>query len=216
MDEAYWSRFHTELETELEPLRKAVDRLDKSYDCLDKRMSVLTRLDKRMSVLTEDKARSVAKDMFGSYFSKRFKSIDQVVKHISKANDPKLPSEHSFRIIADATTNVARYVQPHLPAFVKAAYRALVETATAEAADGSAPAAFVHDSFKSMIPSRTPFKSCRTYSRFLTMTRATTTTTATTPLSTTHRFVGGCFQLSRNWATRPWSATKPKSRETIE
>jgi hypothetical protein len=100
VNEAFWSRFDAILDAKLEPLRMDMVRLDKQ-------LSVFT------SFFTEDKARIKAKEMFGIYFSKslHIRSIHQVAKHISKANDSKLPSEHSERNIADATTEVARKIE---------------------------------------------------------------------------------------------------------
>jgi hypothetical protein len=83
----------------------------------------LDRLDKRTGILVEEKARMMASRMFGSDFSERLliKSIHEVVKLISKANDKRLPKDHGMEARIDAVDLVLRVLEPLLIAFVKSA-----------------------------------------------------------------------------------------------
>jgi hypothetical protein len=134
-DDAFWKKFDAKLKQELkqvkQELKQELEPMKKSLD----------RLEKRTGILTEEKARKVAMHLFGSSFSKRLviKSIYEVVKLISKADDPELPKDYAFKSLTDAVTKVAGHIRSHLPHFVKSAYRALVET--------TADDAFAHDTF---------------------------------------------------------------------
>jgi hypothetical protein len=81
------------------------------------------RLNKRTGILVEEKARSMVTQMFGSDFSKRFliKSLHEVVKLISKADDSDLPKEHSSIQRNDAVEKVAAFLEPLVISFVRSA-----------------------------------------------------------------------------------------------
>jgi hypothetical protein len=76
-------------------------------------LTKLDRLEKRTGILVEEKARAIVTRMFGSDFSERFliKSIHDVVKLISKANDPELfPDNHNAR--NEAVSRVVEFLKP--------------------------------------------------------------------------------------------------------
>jgi hypothetical protein len=106
---------------------KLLDKMSKQLDCLET----------RTSSLCEEKARNVAKNMFGDSFSKRLliKSIYEVVKLIAKADDPDLPKDHNIHSRMEAVGKVALSIKPSLPFFVQAAHRALVETSNSVMGD---------------------------------------------------------------------------------
>jgi len=133
-DDAFWKK----LKDELDPMKKDLTELKKELEPMKKS---LDRLEKRTGILTEEKARKVATDLFGSNFSKRLiiKSIYEVVKLISKADDPRLPKDYDHKSLTNAVTKVAGHIRSRLPHFVKSAYRALVEITSDDA--------FAHDTF---------------------------------------------------------------------
>jgi len=71
------------------------DRFDSVESTQKEIKDRIARLETKNGLLVEEKARGVAERMFGSDFSSPFliKSIHDLVKLVSKANDPKIPSD---------------------------------------------------------------------------------------------------------------------------
>jgi hypothetical protein len=92
---------------------------------------MLESLNKRTGILVEEKARVEARNLFGSDFSKRLliKSLFEIIKLISKADDPKLPKEYGTVEHTKAVGVVADHIRPFLPFFVRSALRQLSDLA---------------------------------------------------------------------------------------
>jgi hypothetical protein len=122
----------------MEPMRQSIESLNKSLnkkteslskktESLSKNIEILSKnieiLNKRTGILVEEKARNMATQMFGSDFSKRFliKSLHEVVKLISKADDSALPKEHSSIQRNDAVEKLAAFLEPFTIIFVQSA-----------------------------------------------------------------------------------------------
>lgn len=113
----------------LAPMRESIETLNKKTETLNK----------RTGILVEEKARNMAAKMFGSDFSKRFliKSLYEVVKLISKADDSALPKEHSSIQRNEAVEKLAAFLEPFTISFVKSAV-ASVEKAAEDPSFGHA------------------------------------------------------------------------------
>lgn len=114
VEEKLEEKLEAKLEEKLAPVRKSI-----------------ASLDKRTGILVEEKARNMATQMFGSGFCKRFliKSIYEVVKLISKADDPALPKEHSSIQRNDAVGKLAAFLEPFTNFFVQSAVASVEKAA---------------------------------------------------------------------------------------
>jgi len=109
-------------------LEKNVSRLEKNVSLLGKSVS---RLEQTSGILVEEKARAKARAMFGINFSKSLliRSIHDVVKHIAKADDKKLPAENGDLQINAAVEKVAGVAQHYAGTFVRSALLSLKKVA---------------------------------------------------------------------------------------
>ena len=110
----------------------------------------LSRLNKRTGILVEEKARTVSTDLFGSDFSKRLliKSLYEVLKLISKADDALLPKEHGTDAQNKAAKVLIKFLEPLRFSFFKSAGCSISDAAshaTFNLPEFEAPKATIND-----------------------------------------------------------------------
>ncbi len=110
----------------------------------------LSRLNKRTGILVEEKARTVSTDLFGSDFSKRLliKSLYEVLKLISKADDALLRKDHGADAQNKAAKVLIKFLEPLRFSFFKSAVFSISIAASHETFDHpqfKAPKATIND-----------------------------------------------------------------------
>jgi transglutaminase/protease-like cytokinesis protein 3 len=126
----------TQLDHEMNEVKRDMNEVKRH---MNEVKTQLDRLEQRTGILVEEKARMMASRMFGSDFSERFliKSIHEVVKLISKANDKRLPKDHGMNARIDAVDLVLRVLKTLLIAFVKSVVLSISIASTDEVFDHS-------------------------------------------------------------------------------